>query len=89
MEISRKMQVETMFIDGCDEAVVGYACRCGQPPIVVYSHQGLVSKFVRDGMSEEDAEEWVSVNIVGAWLGLGTPAVLVAASADDVREVLL
>lgn len=80
------MQVETMFIDGCDEAVVGYAWRCGQPPIVVYSHQGLVSKFVRDGMSEDDAEEWVSFNIVGAWHGLGTPAVLVVSSADSIRR---
>lgn len=79
---------ETLLIDGCDEAVVGYVCRCGQPPIVIYDHSKLVQKFVGDGMTDEEAEEWVSFNIESAWHGKGTPGVLHAADVDEVREVV-
>ena len=27
----------------------------------------------RDQLSEEDAEEWMEVNVVSAWMGDGTP----------------
>jgi hypothetical protein len=82
------MHDQTLFIDGCDQAVVGLASRCGQPPIVIYSHEKLVSKFVDDGMTADEAEEWVSYNITGAWMGPGTPGVMVYGTAKDVRETL-
>lgn len=77
---------ETMFICGCDEAVLGLAHRCGQPAIVVYDHDKLVEKFVRDGMTADEAEEWVSYNIEGAWMGEGTPAVLRRKTVDEITD---
>jgi hypothetical protein len=41
-----------------------------------------------DGMTEEEAHEWVSFNIEGAWVGKGTPAVMYRGDADEAREAL-
>jgi hypothetical protein len=80
------MRDETLFIDGCDDAIIGWAQRVGEPTIVVYDHNKLVDKFVRDGMNAEESEEWVSFNIEGAWMGRGTPAIMHPGSGVDVRE---
>jgi len=66
-----------MIIDGANSALVGVGQRCGQPPIAIYSYDALVAHFVADGMDEGEAMEWIEYNIVGAWLGEGTPIVLV------------
>lgn len=67
---------DALFIDGADAALVGTSHRCGQPDLAVYSHNKLVDVFVGQGMSYEEAEEWVSFNIEGAWVGHGTPIIL-------------
>ena len=62
--------------DGCDEAIIGVASRCGAYNLYVYDYDLLVDKFIADGMTEEEAIEWVDYNIVGAWIGSGTPIIL-------------
>jgi hypothetical protein len=42
----------------------------------------LVASFVRQGMTETEAYEWVEFNITGAWLGDKTPIVIYP-NADD------
>lgn len=56
--------------DDCDAALVGTK---GDPPIAVYSHDKLVEVFMDQGMSYEDALDWVSFNIEGAYVGEFTP----------------
>lgn len=63
-------------LSGCDSAIVAVGVRCGQPPLVCYSRPKLVAHFVAEGMSVEEAEEWIDVNIEGAWVGETTPIVL-------------
>ena len=79
---------ETLFIDDADYAVIGCIERCGQTPIVIYDYDKLVTHFCSQGMTYCEAEEWVQVNIVGAWVGEGTPGVLFSRSADEIREGL-
>lgn len=79
---------ETLTIDGCDEAVLGFFERCGQPPVVVYDYGKLRDVFTAQGMTEEEAEEWIDFNIVGAWLGAGTPAVMNRATLADINTLL-
>lgn len=67
---------DTLKIDGADAAIIGYAQRCGEPVVVVYDYQRLVAVFMQHGMDEEQSREWVDVNIVGAWMGKGTPIVM-------------
>jgi|TARA_R110000751_G_scaffold21474_1_gene61613 hypothetical protein len=69
------MEEEPMLkADGLDAAIIGVGRRCGQPDIIVYSYSKCVDIFKeRDGMTEEDAEEWMEYNVVGAWVGETTP----------------
>jgi hypothetical protein len=65
---------DALFADGLDEALVGVARRCGQPTLAVYDYWKVVDVFMtRDGMTYEDAVEWVEFNVVGAWFGENTP----------------
>ncbi len=64
--------------NGFDDAAVGVVERCGQPPIVVYDYAKCAEILhKRDGMTMEDACEYLDFNCVGAWVGPETPGWLV------------
>lgn len=65
-----------IVFDGCDEAIAGYATRINLEPVVVYSYKLLVEVFIKQGMTEDEAIEWVDYNIVGSWVGERTPVIL-------------
>jgi len=74
---------ETLLaIEGMNDCIVGIGRRCSKPDVLVYSHAMLVASFVRQGMTETEAYEWVEFNITGAWLGDKTPIVIYP-NADD------
>jgi len=62
-----------LFADGLDSAIIGVARRCGQPTLVAYSYSKAVQHFMSEGMSHEEAVEWMEFNVVGAWMGDNTP----------------
>ena len=78
----------TMTIDGCNQAIVGHFTRCGQPAVVVYDYSRLLRCFEKQGMTFEEAQEWVSFNIEGAWVGAGTPAVMYRGNHAAVMEAV-
>jgi hypothetical protein len=82
---AKKESAETLWIDGADKAVIGFIDRCGYPPVVIYSYPRLCSVFVKQGMTDEEAAEWVSFNIEGAGMGAGTPGILHRGTAADLR----
>jgi hypothetical protein len=82
---AKKESAETLWIDGADKAVIGFIDRCGYPPVVIYSYPKLCTVFVKQGMTDEEAAEWVSFNIEGAGMGAGTPGILHRGTAADVR----
>jgi hypothetical protein len=63
-----------MLLDGFNDCVIGIAHRCGSPEVIAYDLDKIQAKLVeRDGMTEEEASEWISFNIVGAYVGETTP----------------
>lgn len=63
-------------IDGYDDAIIGPACtwRDGRlVPILVYDAEKIRAALMRDGMSAEEAREYIEFNIEGAYVGPGTP----------------
>ena len=65
---------DALFADGLDDALIGMARRCGQPTLAVYDYEKAVGIFMaRDGMTYEDAVEWMEFNVVGMWAGPHTP----------------
>ena len=69
---------ELLLMDGYDDCVVGLVERFGQPTIICYDRDKVLEKLVRDGMTEEEAEEWFNFNQLGAWMGDKTPCFLSA-----------
>jgi len=60
-------------VDGLDSAIIGIGRQFTQQ-FFVYDYDKCVEVFMtRDDMSEEDAREWMEVNVVGAYMGPGTP----------------
>lgn len=77
----------TLLADGFEAAVLGVVHRCGQVPVVVYDRDKcLLVLQRRDGMSYQDAEEYFSFNVEGAWVGQGTPAFLERLTLAEIEE---
>lgn len=75
---------EALFADGFDDALVGIARRCGQPDLAIYDYElGVKVLMDRDGMSEEEAIEYMEFNVVGAWVGPNTPIWMAKVEEDD------
>lgn len=62
-----------LFMDGHDDAIIGVAERDGAF-VVVYDQNRVLRKLCqRDGMNDEEAEEFFEFNIAGAFMGDQTP----------------
>jgi hypothetical protein len=75
-----------LFSGGHDNAIIGVISRCGQDPFVVYEYRTVIKNFMKDGMTEEEDEEWVSFNWTGSWCGTATPAILERCRRTRKRE---
>ena len=68
---------DALFVDDCDEAIVGIAERCSKPALIVYDIDKCIESLaVKFGMNREMAEEYFSFNVLGAWAGEHTPLFL-------------
>ena len=72
-------QESLLQADGFEAAILGaLVASPGRPALLVYDLELCVKILVeRDGMTREDAEEYLDFNTVGAWVGDFTPAFLV------------
>ncbi len=65
---------ELLLADGFEAALIGTGERCGQPTIAVYDREKCIEVLEkRDGMTQEEANEFFEFNVVGAWVGEQTP----------------
>ena len=73
-EIIQEQNPEALTADGLDDAILGIAYRAGAAPLVAYSTSQCIQVLMdRDGMSYDEASEFFEFNIVGAFVGPGTP----------------
>ena len=70
----REWEIGMMQMDGYDDCVVGTVTRFGISPVLCYDLHKVIAKMVADGMDEEEAYEYYNFNMLGAWVGEGTPA---------------
>lgn len=69
---------EFLHADGFEEAFAGVVYGKGRIPVTCYDRGVCISILMgRDGMSEEEAEEYFSFNVDDAWVGEQTPMFLV------------
>ena len=64
----------TMTADGFDEAIIGTVERFGDSEAIVLYDKEKVIQILMKEMSREEAEEYFYYNIIGAYVGEGTPA---------------
>jgi hypothetical protein len=73
LEQIKEENPEAMLVDGFDEAILGTCRRFGQQTTVAYDYNKVIEILMKDGMTFEEAEEYFEFNIIGAWVGDGTP----------------
>ena len=68
-----------------DPCVVGVARRFNDT-VLVYDIGKVLDLFVAQGMTEEEAKEHFEFNVIGGWLGEGTPIFLVPVTDEDTSQ---
>ena len=66
-----------LLMDGFEDAFIGYSQRINEPMLAVYSYDKMVDVLMfRDGMTHDEASEYIDFNCVGAWVGEQTPIIV-------------
>jgi len=69
--------------DFFDRFLLGVVERCGTEPVFVYDLDAIREAMVAEwDMDYEEADEYLSFNTLGAWLGDGTPFFLSRPGVD-------
>ena len=71
--LSEEANEEALFADGFEEAFFGVVMRAGQPAVAGYDQDKCISILLKQGMSYEEAAEYFSFNVLGAFVGENTP----------------
>jgi hypothetical protein len=73
---------DVILFDGLDAAIIGVSTGLQAQDQVIYSREKIVEHFIAEGMTEEEACEWVSFNVEGAGIKNG-PIVMSEIPDDD------
>jgi len=75
--------LELLKADGYDDAAIGVTFGAGHPEAIVYNRDLIMEiLIVREGMTAEEAEEWIGYNIEGAYVGEHTPLIMTPLEGD-------
>ena len=78
---------ETLLLaTGLDKAFIGVGRRCSQPSVAVYSIPKAIQILQQDGMTEDEAREYLEFNSIGAWVGSRTPVWVEVMTIDEFIE---
>ncbi len=71
------MGESALLMDGFENAFIGFSQRINEPVLAVYSRVKMAEVLMsRDGMTYDEAEEFIEYNCVGAWVGEQTPIIV-------------
>ena len=84
------MNEELLKFDGFDEAIIGVCMTWHGNMMVeriVYDGNKLKELIMSDGeCSEEEAQEYIDFNMIGAYVGDSTPIIMWTATAEELDE---
>jgi hypothetical protein len=66
---------EAILFDGFEDALVGIADRFGMASVALYDRNKMVEVLMQDGLTHEDAVEYLDFNVFGLWAGDHTPVI--------------
>ena len=64
---------QALLADGFEAAYVGYTVGALRPSVAVYDYQACIEVLAGDGMTDEEAEEYMAFNTLGAYVGENGP----------------
>jgi len=64
---------ETQKMDGYDDCIVGIVEGFGSTRLLCYDRGKVLERLMADGMDYEEAQEYYEFNMLGAFMGEGTP----------------
>jgi hypothetical protein len=74
LEALAEANPDALLADGLEAALVGYTVNHHHPHVAVYDIDKCVQVLVeRDGMTAEEADEFLSFNTLGAYVGENGP----------------
>jgi hypothetical protein len=69
-----ELNEDALFMDGFDEALIGYIESCASSVVAVYDYDKVIGILQKDHeMDREEAVDWYEFNMVGAYMGENTP----------------
>ena len=83
------MNDDLLKFDGFDDAIIGVCVTWHGNMLVeriIYNGKKILDQLVADGMSEEEASEHIDFNMLGAYVGESTPAIMWPATAKEIDE---
>jgi hypothetical protein len=74
LEALAEINPEALLADGLEAALIGYTVNHHHAHVAVYDINKCIEVLVdRDGMSHEEADEYLSFNTLGAFVGENGP----------------
>jgi hypothetical protein len=65
---------EALYPTDLKDAIIGTVERFGMSTLILLDKEKCFGIFMeRDGMSFEEAQEYFDFNVIGSWMGDGTP----------------
>lgn len=83
------MNEDLLKIDGMDKALIGVCMTWNGHMLVerlVYDGQIITETLSEQGMSEEEAQDYIDFNIIGAYVGDSTPIVMWPTTMEEINE---
>lgn len=83
------MNEDLLKIEGFDDAIIGVCVTWHGKMLVeriIYDGKKILGMLVAKGMSEEEASEYIDFNMLGAYMGDTTPAIMWPATAKEIDE---
>ena len=69
---------EALLADGFNDAILGMCLQFAQEPVVAYDYEKCINVLIkRDGMSREEAIEYMDYNVIGAYMGIYSPVFII------------
>lgn len=69
-ETMSEVNPDALLADGLEPAIIGYTLNHHSEHVVVYDYDKCVATLVeRDGMTPEEADEYLGFNTLGAYVG--------------------
>jgi len=74
-----ELNPEAMMADGFDDAIIGLCKQFGAEPLVAYDYEKCLKILMeRDGMTRDEALDFMEFNVIGSYVGMHTPVFIMA-----------